>query len=1039
MEKQQLAILTNVIHNLRKMNRLKIYLTACSLAALPSIVSAEEVTTAINTSNVYSPVAVQDNITVTGKVTDENGNPLTGVTVLQKGTENSTISDTNGDFSIEASDDGVLVFSLVGYSVQTISISGNTSVGNISLSKLIHTAFKDEKADEILGGVSSVNIENIIDENYFTYTLDNLYTFVSGYNGNSLWGYGDAFALVDGVPRDLDNVMPSEIESITFLKGAQAVALYGSRGAKGAIIITTKRGKEQDMKISARVNTGVYVDKSYPEYLGAAEYMTYYNQARKNDGLDPLYSEELIYKTSTGDNPYRYPDVNFYSSDYIRKFSNRTDVTAEINGGNKFARYYSNVSYFSANNTLQFGEGEKLGSDRFNIRGNVDMNFNDYISAAVDANITMYNSKGYVVNGSDFWRAASTWRPNRVAPLIPTSYINEYATTAQDLIALEENIYNGQFLAGSSTDQTNVFADLLYAGKTKATTRQFQFDLRLDFKLSQLLDGLSFHTQASMDYNTAYNTSFNDKYAVYAPEWTNVNGKDEIINLTKIGENKHSGVQNISARYNNRTTAFFAHFDYNRVFGSHTVNAMLLANGFQIEKSGEYHHIANANLGLDIHYDLGKRYFAAFTAAMPYSAKLQEGSRAGFSPSVSLGWNISNEDFFNKGLINNLMLSVSASDLSQDIDISDYYMYLGAYSTGGWVSWGNSGSQVGFQSKNAGNPDFGYIHRKELSANMRLGMMNNSLTFDFSAFTNLTTGLIYQPAGSFPSYFNYNGNNFIPNINFNEDLRRGFDVSVNYRKTFGEVKFAAGANFTYINAKANKRDDSGYQYEYQYREGTNLNAIWGYECLGFFTDETDIANSPDQSSFGAQIKPGDLKYKDQNGDNVIDSKDVVDLKEVNGWQFGAPYTMGINLSASYKGFTLYVLGIAQTGFSSVYNSSYYWPAGDDKYSVNVRNAWTPETAATAEIPRLTTGSANNNNQTSDFWMKKISRFDLTRVQLTYDLPSTLFQNNRVLSGVSVYVSGSNLATISKESEKITLNIGSPAQTRFYNLGVKVNF
>ncbi|MBO4371853.1 MAG: hypothetical protein J5826_02880 [Bacteroidales bacterium] len=644
-----------------------------------------------------------------------------------------------------------------------------------------------------------------------------------------------------------------------------------------------------------------------------------------------------------------------------------------------------------------------------------------------------------MVNGLDFWGAAATWRPNRVAPFIPTSYISEYATTAQDLMALEDNIYNGQFLAGSSTDQTNVFADLLYAGKTKSTTRQFQFDLRLDFNLSQLLDGLSFHTQASMDYNTAYNTNFTDQYAVYAPEWTNVNGKDEIINLTKIGENKHSGVQHISARYNNRTTAFFAHFDYNRVFGSHTVNAMLLANGFQIENSGQYHHTANANLGLDIHYDLGKRYFAAFTAAMPYSAKLQEGSRAGFSPSASLGWNISNEDFFNKGFISNLMLSVSASDLSQDIDIDDYYMYLGAYATGGWVSWGNSGSQPGFQSRNADNPDFGYIHRKELSANMRLGMMNNSLTFDFSAFTNLTTGLIYQPSGSFPSYFNYNGSNFIPNLNFNEDLRRGFDLSVNYRKTFGEVKFGAGVNLTYINAKANKRDDSEYQYEYQHREGTNLNTYWGYECLGFFQDENDIANSPDQSSFGAQIKPGDLKYKDQNGDNVIDSKDVVDLQEVNGWQFGAPYAMGINLSASYKGFTLYVLGIGETGFSAVYNGTYYWPAGDDKYSVNVRNAWTPETAATAEIPRLTTGSANNNNQVSDFWMTKISCFDLTRVQLTYDLPSTLFQNNRVLSGVSVYVSGSNLATISKESEKLTLNVGSAAQTRFYNLGVKVNF
>lgn len=1028
----------DIIHNLRKMNRLKIYLTACSLAALPTIVSAEGVTTAINTSEVHSPIAVQDNITVTGKVTDESGKPLAGVTVSQKGTDNSTISDINGDFSIEASDDGELVFSLVGYSTQTVSINGNENVGNITISKLIHTAFKDEKADEILGGVSSVDIESIIDENYFTNTLDNLYTFVSGYNGNTMWGYDGVLAIVDGVPRDLNNVKPDEIESITFMKGAQAVVLYGSRGAKGAILVTTKRGKIQDMKISVRANTGINVAKSYPEYLGAAEYMTYYNQARANDGLEPLYSDEQIYNTSIGNNPYRYPDVNFYSDEYIRKITNRTDVTAEINGGSKFARYYSNVSYYNTNSNLKLGEGDNMGTDRFSIRGNVDMDFNDYISAAVDANITMYNNKGYVTNNGSFFDAAATWRPNRIAPFIPTSYISEYAYDAQDLVSISENIYDGQFLAGSSTDQTNVFADLLFAGKTKNTIRQFQFDLRLDFDLSKLLEGLSFHTMAAMDYNTSYNTSYTNSYAVFVPTWTNVNGKDEIINLTKINEDKHSGVQNINANYNNRTTSFFAHFNYDRTFGNHTIKSMLLANGFQTVVTGSYHVTSNANLGLDIHYDFDKRYFAAFTAAMPYSAKLEEGSRAGFSPSASLGWNISNEDFFNKGFISNLMLSVSASDLNQDIDIDGYFNYLGIYSLGSYVTWGSSGNQNGFQSKQAANPDFGYIHRKELSANLRMGMLNNNLTFDFSAFSSLTTGLVYQPTGSYPSYFTFNGSSFIPNLNFNEDLRRGFDLSVNYRQNIGEVKLTAGINATYINVKAHKRDDVEYEYEYQHREGTNLNTYWGYESLGYFKDQADIDNSPVQASFGQTIKPGDIKYKDQNGDNIIDNKDMIDLGKVNGWQYGAPYTMGVNLSASYKNFTLYVLGIAQTGYYSTFNSSYYYPANEEKYSANVRDTWTPENPY-AKYPRLTTSNGANNYATSDFWLTKISRFDLTRVQLTYNLPSTLFENNRVISGVSVYVSGSNLATISKESEKLQLNVGSDPQNRFYNLGVKVNF
>lgn len=1036
------------------MDKLKIYLTACSLAALPAMIPATGMAAGKSDVKIEAPTGVEDNVTVTGKVTEQDGSPMAGVTVVVKGTTVGTITDTEGKFTLDAPEDAVLVFSFLDHKTVEYTVDGKNDMGVIVLekgsddsSKLVHTAFKDEKASEILGGVSYVNIEDIIDKNYFTYTMDNLYTFVSGYNGSGMWGItDDILTVVDGIPnRGLNNLKPDEIEQISFLKGAQAVAIYGSQGAKGAIVVTTKRGKQQDMKISARANTGIYVDKSYPEYLGAAEYMTYYNQARANDGLTPLYTDEEIYYTASGKNPYRYPDVDFFSSEYIKKVSNRTDVTAEINGGSKFARYYSNVSYYTTNDNLKIGEGEKLGTDRFSIRGNVDMDFNDYISASVDANVTLYNSKGYVSNNGSYWSAANSWRPNRIAPFIPTSYISEYATEAKNLISLSDNIQDGKFLAGSSTDQTNIFADLYYAGKTKNTIRQFQFDMKLDFDLSQLVSGLSFHTIAGMDYNTSYNTSYTNKYAVFVPTWSNVNGVDEIVELTKINEDQKSGVQNVSGNYNNRTTSLAAHFDYDKVFGNHTLRAMLLANGWQTTETGQYHSQSNANLGLDIHYDFSKRYYAAFTAAVPYSAKLEEGSRAGFSPSLSLGWNITNESFFSKGFLSSLMLSVSASDLKQDIDINSYYMYLGKYSIdASYVTWGASGNQVGFQSKSAANPDFGYIHRKELSANLRAGFMEDKLTADFSAFTSVMSGLIYQPASKYPSYFSYNGSSFIPNVNYNEDLRQGFDLSLNYKGNIGDVKFGLGVNLTYINVKAKKRDDSTVEFDYQKTEGTKLNANWGYECLGFFTDADFDANGalkegiPVQSGFGSTIRPGDLRYKDQNGDGIIDSKDVVDLGTLNSWSYGAPYTMGINFTASYKGFTLYVLGIGQTGFTSYYNGSYYWPAGEDKYSANVREAWTPETANSAKYPRLTTGSDGNNRQTSDFWAVKMSLFDLTRVQLTYDLPSRLFEGNRVLSGASVYVSGSDLAYISKNRDKLELSTGAP-QTRFYNLGVKVNF
>ena len=226
-----------------------------------------------------------------------------------------------------------------------------------------------------------------------------------------------------------------------------------------------------------------------------------------------------------------------------------------------------------------------------------------------------------------------------------------------------------------------------------------------------------------------------------------------------------------------------------------------------------------------------------------------------------------------------------------------------------------------------------------------------------------------------------------------------------------------------------------------------MDAIWGYECLGFFSkddfkwkDDGSIAGYadgiPSQDKLSSGIRPGDLKYKDQNGDGLIDEKDQVDLGK-GGW-YGNPFTLGLNLTAKYKGFTLFVLATGGFGGKAVKNNSYWWIAGENKYSAVVRNRWTEETAATATYPRLTTQSGSNNNTTSDFWLYKTDRFNLAKIQLTYDFPTRWFQKTPIRA-LSAYVSGSNLLTIAKERELLELNVGSAPQTRFYNLGVKVSF
>ena len=904
---------------------------------------------------------------------------------------------------------------------------------------LVNVAFRKVAADEVMGGVSSVNYRELMKKNYNTYSLDNMQGYVAGYTGAGMWGFGSALVLIDGVPREASNVKPDEIEDITFLKGAQAVVLYGSRAAQGAVLITTKRGQVNDgLKVNVRANTGWSVAKSYPEYLGSAEYMTLYNEARANDGLAPLYSDDVIYHTAMGTNPYRYPSIDFYSSDYVKKSYNRSDVTAEIEGGNDRARFYANVSYYRLGDYMNFGEAKDNHTDRFNVRGNVDMRINDFITAYVNANATYYNARS--ANSDGFWSAAATMRPNRVSPLIPLSYLDENAVGARTMLDNTTNIINGCFLGGSQTDLTNVFANTYAAGHSTWTSRQFQFDAGVNVDLSSLLQGLSFHALVGVDYATSYTTSFDNVYATFEPTWSTYNGKDVIVALNSNGTvDKKSGVQNISGSYDNQTIAFSGHFDYKRTFNEvHNVSAMAVVNGWQQTESGVYHKVSNANLGFQADYNYAKKYFASMAIATPWSARLPEGHRAGFSPSLTVGWNIAKEAFMEGSVFNDLKLSASYSDLKTDLGIDDYYMYLGTYQSGGWWDWNGGTGHSAVQSKRGGNDDFGYLRRKEFAVNLHGALLERTLTADFSFFTNKMTGGIITASNQMPSYFRvyYPESSFLPYINFNEDQRTGFDLALNYRKTLGDFGVNVGLNLTHYTTKATKRDDTNYADAYQHREGKPLDAIWGYECLGFFHDEADIANSPEQK-LGATVRPGDLKYKDQNGDGVIDSKDQVNLGKAG--RYGAPTTLGLNITLKYKNFTLFMLGVGSFGGHAMKSNSYWWIAGEDKYSSVVRDRWTPETADMATYPRLTTQSGANNNTNSDFWLYSTSRFDLAKVQLTYDLPTTLFTKVPFITGVSVYASGNSLLTLAKERELLEMNIGSAPQARFYNFGVNVSF
>lgn len=906
---------------------------------------------------------------------------------------------------------------------------------------LVNVAFGQTSKADLMGGISEVNVTKLMGKDYHNYTLDGLQSLIGGYNGN-IWGQGP-LVLVDGVPRDATTVNASEVEDITVLKAASAVVLYGSKGSKGVVLVTTKRGRAQRLTIDARANTGMYVAKCYPKYLGSAEYMTLYNEACANDGIGAKYSADDIYNTSMHSNTVRYPDMNLYSSDYLRKAYNRSDATIEITGGNDKTQYYANFGMVYNSSFVKYANKKKDDNLTFNVRANIDTKITSWLSAYVNAGVRINNN--YSDRG-DFWGAAATLRPNWYTSLIPVDQINMDDAELKTIVESSNNLIDGKYLiGGTSTDQSTVFGDMLAAGYVKDKNRNFLFDVGANADLSMLLKGLSFKSAFSVDYWDYYSEAWKENYAVYEPAWSNMNGKDMVIGLTKYGKDTNSTNEYVGSSSYSQTMTFRGQFDYVNTFAKcHNVSASFIGWGSQTQNSKDsdhsgssYHRVSNINLGMRAAYNYNHLYYAELAAALVHSAKLPEGNRNALSPSVTLGWRLGQESWFKNALpfVDDAKIDASYSVLNQDLDISDYYMYKGYYNQkGGWYTW-EDGSQGGYcnTSSRGENLNLGYVQRKEWRIGLQASLLDRMITVNANYFNQLTDGLLTTGSSTiYPAFFSGNGS-FLPYMNYNQDTRKGFDFEVDINKKIGQVEATLGLTGQVLKTNAKRRDEV-YSDSYQYRTGHALDSQWGYVCEGFFNDDADIAAHAKQT-FG-DVKPGDLKYKDVNQDGVVDSKDQIDLGKA-GWS-AAPFIYGINFTLKWKQFTLFTLATGQSGAIGFKNSSYYWVKGSSKYSEVVRGRWTEATAATATYPRLTTTDNSNNFQNSTFWRYSTNRFDLQRVQLTYDLPAHLFAN-KIISAMSVYVLGESLLTLSSNRELMETNIGSAPQSRFYNIGVKVTF
>jgi hypothetical protein len=774
------------------------------------------------------------------------------------------------------------------------------------------------------------------------------------------------------------------------------------------------------------------VPKSYPDYLGAAEYMTYYNQALQNDGLDPLYDDATIKNTASHTNIYRYPDVNYFSSDYLRKLENTYSANAQFSGGNEHARFYAIAGFQGQNSLMNFGEGKKENNTRLNVRGNIDLKLNNYISAYINISTVFSSNKSPLGN---YWGQADSIQPQRFAPLIPINLIDR---SAQSVASGSGNIIGGAYLLGGTQQYlTSPVADVYAAGSNIFTSRQFQYTNGIDVDLKNVLKGLSFHTQMSIDYSNTYNESVNNTYAVYNPTWNSGGGTDSITGLAQYNKDSKTGTQNLSNTWSDKLIDFNVHFDYKNTFREkHNVSAILVADGLRRLQTGDFQYRTNANLGLQLSYNYDHKYYADFGGAVVNSTKYAAGKRIAFSPTLSLGLLFFVENFLKcSGVFDRIKLKASAGFINTvlDIPVNSYYLYDAAYASTAYFSWAD-GTYINraTTASRGENLNLTYARRKEINFGLEGSLFKKKLDFVATAFFIRKDGIPVQSSTLYPSYFvtSYPVTSFIPYTNFGANHYQGLDFQLNFHEKVGNVNLTVGAAGTYVTTKALKVDEL-YADKYRNRAGKPTDAIFGLQSEGLFADQNEINDHAIQK-FGT-VQPGNIKYKDQNGDGVIDERD-----EVMIGRWGSPLTCGLHVAAQWKDFTLFVLGTGSFGGTGVKNNGYYWVSGSSKYSAVVRNSWTEATKSTANYPRLTTLNDNNDFQVSDFWTYSTDRFDISKVQLTYTFPDKMLKKSSV-KGLSLYVSGNDLLTIAKNRAVMELNIGSAPQMSFYNFGIRAEF
>ena len=973
----------------------------------------------------------QEQLNISGTVTDAAGEALIGVSVTVKDAKGlGTITNIDGKYNIKIQQYHTLVFSYIGYKPVSVLVKGDKKVIDVQMSEektnaideVVVTGLGTQKKLTVTGAITNVDVSQMkqFPSSNFTNALaGNVPGIIamqsSGQPGKStsrFWVRGistfgasaSAMILVDGFERNnIDDLNIEDIESFSVLKDASATAIYGSKGANGVILITTKHGKAGKININVKGEASYNTRTITPKFIDAPTYANLLNEARVTRNLAPQYQPEELALIRSGLDPDFYPNVDW--SKLLLKngaMSYRADLS--MSGGGNTARYFVSLSYvedqgmYNTDETLRKKYDTNANYKRWNYRMNVDIDVTPttIIKLGVSGNLNKRNSPG--LGDQYLWSELFGFNALSSPVLYSNGYVPAY---------------------GNNIRQMNPWVSSTRTGYNEEWDNNIQTNVTVDQKLDFITKGLSFTGRFGYD---TYNS--NHIYYRLWPAMYRANSRDSQGNIIWDKLFEETSMSQTSGGDGSRHEFLEALLRWDRTFDK-------LHNFSAVSRFTQDERIQTRNIGTDIKnsvskrnqglagqltYNYALRYFIDFNFGYNGSENFADHHRYGFFPAFSLAWNVAEEPLVKKALpwLNMFKLRYSWGKVGNDNMGRFPYLYTLDYTPNIGYNWGSnlsSGTMPGIHYTQMASPNVTWEIARKTDFGFDFVAFDNKFSLTMDYFHEKRTGIFIQRM-------------FLPDItglesypwaNVGAVKSQGFDGNFQYKDHIGEINWTVRGNITYSKNTILERDEENNVYAYQYGKGYRVNQQRGLIALGLFRDYDDIRNSPKQS--WGTVQPGDIKYKDVNGDGIVDDGDRVAI----GATDTPSLIYGLGASVSWRGFDLNLHFQGAGKYTFLINSGAVNAFRDGRWGNILQgitdNRWissdisgTKETEIpNAPYPRLSYGYNLNNQQSSSFWLRNGRFLRLKNLDIGYTLPKPMV-NTIHLESVRIYISGQNLIT-----------------------------